>query len=119
MLNVLITDIFTITCKSVYQTLSFPLGSSMSISIKFQNEHGHTFANNIEGIELGIELSHPKVVSATLNDKNSTIALKAEGSGECNIVVYLLKQPHIYDIFKVRVSSVVKPISPVILHIGG
>ena len=64
MLNVLITDIYTLTCKDVYQTLSFPLGSSMNIPIKFQNEHGHLFANNIEGIEVGIELSHPRVVTA-------------------------------------------------------
>lgn len=67
MLNLLITDIFTIATKDVYQTLSFPLGSQMNIAIKFQNEHGHQFANNIEGIEVGIELSHPKVLTARLD----------------------------------------------------
>ena len=35
------------------------------------------------------------------------------------MVVYLLKQPQIYDIFKVRVQSVVKPHSPVNVHVGG
>jgi hypothetical protein len=35
MLNVLITDIFSIATKDVYQALSFPLGSSMQIPIKF------------------------------------------------------------------------------------
>ncbi len=119
MLNVLITDIFTVTSKDVYQTLNFPLGSSMQIPLKFQNEHGHSFANNIEGIEVGIELSHPRVLSASLKEFNSSIILKAEGSGECNVVVYLLKQPQIYDIFKVRVQSVVKPHSPVNVHVGG
>jgi hypothetical protein len=119
MLNVLITDIFTLATKDVYQTLSFPLGSQMNIPIKFQNEHGHQFANNIEGIDVGIELSHPRVVSAQLDYFNSTISLKAEGSGECNIVVYLSKNPLIFDIFKVRVSSVVKPFSPVNVHVGG
>jgi hypothetical protein len=67
MLNLLITDIFTLTTKDAYQTLSFPLGSQMQIPIKLQNEHGHQFANNIEGIEIGIELSHPKVISARLD----------------------------------------------------
>jgi hypothetical protein len=119
MLNVLITDIFTLATKDVYQTLSFPLGSSMNIPIKFQNEHGHQFANNIEGIELGIELSHPKVVSARLDQYNSTIIMNAEGSGECNVLVYLIKNPQIYDVFRVRVSSVVKPYSPVHVHVGG
>jgi len=41
MLNVLITDIFTIATKDVYQGLNFPLGSATSIPIKFQNERGH------------------------------------------------------------------------------
>lgn len=44
--------------------------------------------------------------------------MKAEGSGECNVVVYLLKQPHIFDTFRVKVSSVVMPYSPVQVHIG-
>ena len=119
MLNLLITDIFTITTKDVYQTLSFPLGSQMNIPIKFQNEHGHQFANNIEGIEVGIELSHPKVISARLDQFNQTIIMSAEGSGECNVMIYLIKTPQIYDIFRVRVSSVVKPFSPVHVHVGG
>jgi hypothetical protein len=54
-------------CKEVYSALSFPLGSQMSIPIKFQNEHAHQFANNIEGISVGFELSHPRVVSASLD----------------------------------------------------
>ena len=45
--------------------------------------------------------------------------MRAEGSGECNVIIYLVKQPHIYDVFRVRVSSVVKPYSPVYLHVGG
>jgi hypothetical protein len=119
MLNVLIADIFTIATKDVYQTLNFPLGSRMAIPIKFQNDHGHQFANNIEGVEVGIELSHPRVLSAKLDQYNSSIEMVAEGSGECNVVVYLVKAPHIFDTFKVRVSSVVKPSSPVHVHVGG
>jgi hypothetical protein len=45
--------------------------------------------------------------------------MRAEGSGECNVIVYLVKQPQIFDVFRVRVSSVVKPYSPVYLHVGG
>ena len=85
----------------------------MNIPIKFQNEHGHQFANNIEGIEVGIELSHPRVVTASLDHYNSTINIKAEGTGECNVLIFLVKNPNIYDVFKVKVSSVVKPYSPV------
>lgn len=45
--------------------------------------------------------------------------MRAEGSGECNVIIYLVKQPQIYDVYRVRVSSVVKPYSPVNLHVGG
>lgn len=41
MLNVLITDIYSLATKDAYQALSFPLGSSMNIPIKCQNEYGH------------------------------------------------------------------------------
>ena len=67
MLNLLITDIYNIACKDVYQALSLPLGSLMTIPIKFQNEQAHSFAKNIEGIQVGLELSHPRVVTATLD----------------------------------------------------
>ena len=90
----------------------------MAIPLKYQNEPGHLFASNIEGLEVGVELSHPRVVSVQLDDKNQSLLLKAEGSGESNVVVYLVKQPHIYDVFRVRVSSVVKPPSPVQVHVG-
>jgi hypothetical protein len=118
MLNVLITDIYNLAAKDVYQTLSFPLGSSMQVPIKFQNEHGHQFANNIEGIEVAVELSHPRVVSVQLDEFNQTLQMKAEGTGECNVKVYLVKYPHVYDIFRVRVQSIVKPYSPVNVHVG-
>jgi len=28
-------------------------------------------------------------------------------------------RPHIFDVIRVRVSSIVKPLSPVYLHLGG
>lgn len=70
MLNVFITDIYGLAAKDAYQALSFPLGSQMVIPIKFQNEHAHSFANNIDGIEVGIYLSHPRVVTAELGPFN-------------------------------------------------
>lgn len=119
MLNVLITDIYNIAAKDVYQALSFPLSSTMRIPIKFQDERGHLFANNIEGIQVGFELSHPRVINAYLDEYNQTLVLSASGSGDCNIKIYLTNAPHIYDIFRIRVTSVVKPASPVNLHVGG
>ena len=50
MLNILITDIYTIAAHNFNEALNLPLGSSISIPLKFYNEHAHLFANNIEGI---------------------------------------------------------------------
>jgi hypothetical protein len=36
------------------------------------------------------------------------------------VIVYLLSNPdHIYDVFRVKVTSIVKPPSPVSIHVGG
>jgi len=75
MLNILITDIYTLAAHNFNEALSLPLGSSVSIPLKFYNEHAHLFANNIEGVHVAVELSHPKVVSATLDQYNSTLTL--------------------------------------------
>lgn len=92
----------------------------MNLLVKFQNDHAHLFANNIEGVGVGIELSHPRVVTAELDHFNQTLTLSAQGSGECNVILYLLSNPlHVFDIFRVRVTSIVKPSSPVSLHVGG
>jgi hypothetical protein len=77
------------------------------------------FAKNIDGLGVGVILSNPKVVSVQLGEFNQSLELKSKGSGECNIKVYLESSPHIFDIFHVKVSSVVKPSSPVFLHVGG
>jgi len=34
-------------------------------------------------------------------------------------VLFLEDQPHIFDVIRVRVSSIVQPLSPVYLHVGG
>jgi len=47
MLNIFITDIFQISALNFYESLVLPVGSSMNIPLKFQNEHAHLFAMNI------------------------------------------------------------------------
>jgi hypothetical protein len=50
--------------------LALPLGSETHVPIRYLNEHGHLFANNIEGVQIGFNLSHPKVASASLDAFN-------------------------------------------------
>ena len=70
MLNLLITDIYSINAQNFYEALSLPLGSTMQIPLSFQNENAHVFAKNIEGIRINFKLSHPRVVKAQLDEFN-------------------------------------------------
>jgi hypothetical protein len=47
------------------------------------------------------------------------VSIQAQGSGECSFFIYLVDHPTIFDEIKIRVSSLVRPLSPVNLHIGG
>jgi hypothetical protein len=90
----------------------------MQIPLSFQNENAHVFAKNIEGIRINIKLSHPRVVKAQLDEFNQTLSLTSLNSGECNVLIYLEDDPTIYDIFKIRVSTMIQPSQPVFVHIG-
>lgn len=68
---------------------------------------------------MGIYLSHPKVVSVSLDQYNQTLTIQSMGQGDCNIFLFLEDHPHIFDVIRVRVSGVVQPLSPVFLNLGG
>lgn len=118
MLNVLIADISSVFVENFYEALSLPLASSISIPVRFKNDRAHLFARDLTGIRVGVRLSHPRVVQASLDEYNQTLTLVAGHSGECNVMLYLEDDPTIYDVFMVRVSSLVQPSSPVYLHRG-
>ena len=81
------------TSSYTYSTAPFlPLGSSLTLPIHLQNEHAHMFAENIEGLEVGILQSHPRVVSVQLDHYNQTMTLVSLGSGDCNVVLYLVER---------------------------
>jgi hypothetical protein len=118
MLNILITDIYSLAAQNFYEALSLPIGSSIGMPIKFQNEHGHLFARDVQGIQVGIKLSNPRIVEAQLDNLNQTISLRSVNPGECNVIIYLLEDPAIYDVFRVRVATMIQPSSQVLLHVG-
>ena len=62
MLNVKVTDVYTLSTMRSYDALNLPLGSSLTLPIHLQDEHAHMFAEKISGVGVGIYLSHPKVV---------------------------------------------------------
>ena len=91
MLNVLISDVYTIATMKTYDALSLPLDSSLTLPIHLQNEHAHMFAENIEGLEIGILQSHPRVVSVQLDYYNQTMTLVSQAPGDCNVVLFLVE----------------------------
>mmetsp|Transcript_38287 Transcript_38287/g.58355 ORF Transcript_38287/g.58355 Transcript_38287/m.58355 type:complete len:231 (-) Transcript_38287:564-1256(-) len=118
MLNLLITDIFALVAENFHETVSLPTGTSISLPLKFLNEHGHLFAKNIEGVSVGLELSHPKVIGVELDKFNQSLTLTPKHLGECNVLIYLEKNPEIFDVVKIRVANIVEPSSPIQLHVG-
>lgn len=70
MLNIKITDIYTLSAMRSYDALILPLGSSLSLPIHLQDEHGHKFAEKISGVGIGIYLSHPRVVHVSMDQYN-------------------------------------------------
>ena len=75
MLNVKIADVYTLSTMKSYDALSLPLGSSLSLPIHLQDDHAHKFADKIDGVGVGIYLSHPKVVHVSLDQFNQTITI--------------------------------------------
>lgn len=68
MLNVFITDIYTMQVMNTYDSLNLPLGSSVRLPIHFHNEHANRFADNIEGVPVSFSVSHPKVVQVLVDE---------------------------------------------------
>ena len=117
MLNIMISQIYSLSIEKPYTALNLPMGSETSLKITFQEENARSFADNIVGVDLFVENSHPHIVKATLDYYNSTLSLNALGIGEANIKVHT--RDGIFDVINVKVLSSIIPHSPVQLHVGG
>ena len=117
MLNIMISQIYSISIEKPYTALNLPMGSETDLKITLQEENARSFASKIIGVDLFIENSHPHVVKASFDRYNSTLNLNALGIGEANIKIYT--RENIFDVIRVKVLSSVLPHSPVQLHVGG
>ena len=117
MLNIMISQIYSISIEKPYTALNLPMGSESNLKITFQEENARSFAEKIEGVDLFIENSHPHIVKASLDYYNSTLNLNALGIGEANIRIFT--KDNIFDVIRVKVLSSILPHSPIQLHVGG
>jgi hypothetical protein len=118
MLNLLIADIFSLSIETFNEAVSLPVDSQTTLPIKFLNAQGQLFSRNIQRLGVQVQLSHPQVLSAELDQFNQSLTLTPRAKGDCLVKVFLSKQPSVFDSFKVRVASVIEPNSPVALHLG-
>lgn len=117
MLNIMISQIYSLSIEKPYTALNLPMGSETNLKITFQEENARSFADKIVGVDLFVENSHPHIVKATLDYYNSTLNLNALGIGEANIKIFT--KENIFDVIRVKVLSSVLPYSPVQVHVGG
>jgi len=75
--NVIVTQVYSLAVEKPYVPLSIPLGSETKISIILQENNGRSFIQNLEGISLNLENSHPQYVKANFDIYNQTLNLFA------------------------------------------
>ena len=115
-----VTNIESIHIDPVHNARNMALGTELLFNITYQDTWARSFPSSFEyGINVGLEVSNSRVVQASLENKNSTLKIRSQYVGDTIVKVFLLNKPEIKDIFLVEVSSVMKPVSPLVLHIGG
>lgn len=50
---------------------------------------------------------------------NASLTVRALGLGSSNIHVFIPGKEYIFDLIKVHVTSIIEPVSPVFVHVGG
>ena len=115
-----ITDIESIHIDKAYLGRNIALGTELDFDITYQDTMARSFPKNFDyGIDVSFEVSNSRVLSASLENRNSTLRIHSQYVGDTIIKVFLTKNPSVKDILKVSVSSVMKPVSPINLHLGG
>ena len=119
-INVAITEIESIHVDKSYLARTMALGSELELPVIYQDSMARTFPSGFEyGMDVGLQNSNSKVVSASLEERNSTLVIRSQYVGDAIIKVYLNNDPRVRDLISIRVSSVMKPVAPVSLHLGG
>ena len=122
MVNVLITNIYSILVENSYGVLTLPTDADSHLKIHLQDTLGRAFPspNELGKLSLGLSISDHRILEGSLVEKNSILYLRAKSEGLALVTVYLTENPSVFDIFYVNVGSVITPTqSPVYVHKGG
>ncbi len=114
-----VAPIHSLAIEHGTQIIAMPLGADVVLKLVYQDKFGRSFAPGIEGIEASIDVSHPRVLRADLDYYNSTLTVRALELGSSNIHIFLTGKEYVFDLIRVHVTSVIEPVSPVFVHVGG
>lgn len=118
--NVVITEIHSIFVHDSNLAINMALGAEIKLNITYQDTMGRSFPDGFEqGVDTVLEVSNTRVLQASLEHRNTVLRIRSQYVGSSIVKVYLQSNPEIKDVFEVHVSSVMRPIAPVILHLGG
>ena len=118
--SVIVADIESIHIDKSYTSRTIALGSELEFDIIYQDSAARSYPRGFDyGIDVGVEVSNSKVLTASLENRNSTLRIYSQYAGDTIIKVFLNKNAKVKDVLKVSVTSVMKPVSPVHLHLGG
>ena len=118
--SVVVCDIESIHIDKSYTSRTIALGSELEFDVIYQDSVARSFPRGFEyGVDVGVEVSNSKVLTASLENRNSTLRIYSQYAGDTIVKVFLNKNPKVKDVLKISVNSVMKPVSPVHLHLGG
>ena len=118
--SVSVCDIESIHIDRAYLARNIALGSELDFEITYQDTMARSFPKFFEyGIDVSIEVSNSRVLQASLENRNTTLKIHSQYVGDTIVKVFLTNNPSVKDLIKVSVSSVMKPVSPINLHLGG
>jgi nuclear pore complex protein Nup210 len=120
LLDVVVAEVAAVFVDRSHLAMNVPLGAEYFFNVTYQDMMAHSFASDLHfGINTALEVSDSRVVHAVLEKSNSTLHLRTQYVGSTLVKVYLIDRPEVYDLFQVTVSSVMKPMSPLHLNLGG
>lgn len=117
-MNIYVAEIYSVGVKGSEELLSLPAGSETELEIFFLDEQGRPFASKLEGVDLEVLVSHPRVAKAETSSMNSLLKVVAVSPGKANIIVRVRVGSHqsgyvIEDVLRVEVETLIMPAAPV------
>ncbi len=74
--NLRVAAVHAILVERTYTLGNMAIGGETDVKVTYQDMVGRSFARNVEGLAVVIELSHPHILSAKMDYYNSTITLR-------------------------------------------